>query len=164
MKLYDITQEYLTVLEMFDSDEVDEQAIKDTLESIEDEFETKAENYGKIIRNLEATILGIKEEEKRLADRKKSIEKKIDFLKMNLFEAMKKTGKTKFNTGLFNFSICKNGGKVPIVLNVDANDLPKKFSIVEKKPNMDALREYLETGLKLKYATLGERGEHLRIK
>ena len=73
--LYDIAQDYLKLLEM--AEEVGEEVFKDTLEGIEGELEIKADNYAKVIAELENKSEGLDKESKRLAERKKAIENNI---------------------------------------------------------------------------------------
>ena len=54
MRLYELTEQWDTVFNMMEDGETDEQVIFDTLEAIEGEIEYKADNYAKIIRNLQA--------------------------------------------------------------------------------------------------------------
>ena len=161
MNLYEITGNYLAVLDMLDNPEADEQMILDTLESIEGELEDKAENYAKIIKNLEALADSRKEEAKRLTESAKTLENKVTYLKNNLYNSMKATGKTKFNTNLFNFNIVKNGGKQPLEIT---GDVPEEFTKTITEADNDKIRQFLEEGNNLPFAHLKERGESLRIK
>ena len=53
--LYELTEQYAAVRDMLFDEDVDEQVINDTLESIEGAIEMKADNYAKIIRETTAT-------------------------------------------------------------------------------------------------------------
>lgn len=161
MNLYVLTDNYVRLLDMLTDEDMDKQLILDTLESVDGEFEIKAENYAKIIRNLESEISSIKEEEARLAARRRSRENNIQLLKNNLEASMKKTGKTKFKTTLFNFSIAKNGGKQKIEI---FGDLPKEYAKTIIEPDNEKIRKALESGNTLEFAKLLDRGESLRIK
>lgn len=162
--MYELTADYMGVLELATNPEIDPQAITDTLEAIGEEIETKAENTAKVLRELEGMAAALKAEEQRLSARRKSIENNIERIKGGLFEAMKTTGKTKFKTALFSFSIAKNGGKMPVVVDVDTADLPDDLVTITEKPNVDAIRAYLEEHGDCPLAHFGERGESLRIK
>ena len=70
--MYELTQDYKTVQDMLYTG-ADEQTVMDTLESIAGEIEEKADGYGKIIRNIETDIAGLKDEEKRLISRRRSL-------------------------------------------------------------------------------------------
>ena len=64
--IYELTGEYLELMNMLEDEEVDEQTIIDTLEALDGEIENKADNYAKIIRSLESDIDGISKENNRL--------------------------------------------------------------------------------------------------
>lgn len=49
--LYEITGDYLRLLEMLEEEEsLDQQVFKDTLEGIEGEFEIKADGYARVLK------------------------------------------------------------------------------------------------------------------
>lgn len=162
--MYELTADYKTVLDMAFDTEIDPQAITDTLESIAAEIEVKAENTVIIMKELEAEAAKLKAEEQRLNARRKVYENRVANLKQGLFDAMKTTGKEKFKTTLFSFSIAKNGGKIPVIVDVDTADLPDDLVTITEKPNLDAIAEFLESNPESTLAHFGERGESLRIK
>lgn len=162
--LYELQGEYLQLLNMLEDPEVEDQIVLDTLEGIDYELEIKAENYAKIIKELEGTVEVIKTEQKRLSDKKSKLEANVKRLKDNLQEAMTATGKTKFKTDLFSFSIQKNGGALPVIVDVDTAELPDELVQITEKPDLKAIAKYLEEHPESKLAHYGERGESLRIK
>lgn len=162
--LYELKGEYLQLLNMLTDPEIDDQVVLDTLEGIDYELEVKAENYAKIIRELEGNVEVIKTEKKRLTDKQGKLEENVKKLKDNLQTAMIQTGKTKFKTDLFSFSIQKNGGTLPVIVDVETAKLPDELVQVTEKPDLKAIGEYLKTHPDTKYAHYGERGESLRIK
>lgn len=162
--LYELQGEYLQLLNMLEDPEVEEQIVLDTLEGIDYELEIKAENYAKIIKELEGTVEVIKTEQKRLSDKKSKLEANVKRLKDNLQEAMTATGKTKFKTDLFSFSIQKNGGALPVIVDVDTAELPDELVQITEKPDLKAIAKFLEEHPESKLAHYGERGESLRIK
>ena len=159
--IYQLANNYETVLNMLYNEEIDEQMIFDTLESIEGEIEDKADNYAKIIKELEAKQKARKEEAKRLTDSAKVFENRVKALKNNLFNAMKETGKTKFATNLFSFNIAKNGGKQALTID---GDVPEEYTKTIIENDTDKIRQALENGENLPFAHLEPRGESLRIK
>jgi len=161
MKLYDLKESYKTILDNMDNEDFD---LSGVLETLDDAIEDKADGYARIITQAKAEIDSIDAEIKRLTTMKKSRKNTVDRLKENLFNAMKETGKTKFKTDLFAFSIAKNGGKIPVVVDVETADLPDDLVNIVEKPDLDALRDYIERTGDLTYAHFGERGESLRIK
>lgn len=161
MTLYELTGEYLALMSALE--EGDESMVDDLL-MIEDDIEHKAENYAKVIRNLEAELEALKAEEKRLMERRRIGEKSLDRIKAALKGAMEITGKTDFKSGIFKFKIVRNGGKAPLVNVPDPADLPDDLRKVEYKADSDAIREYIETTGDLSYGEIGERGTRLSIK
>ena len=73
--LYELADEFQEALESLT--DLDDQSVKDTLESLECEFKLKTTNVAKYIKNLEHTAEGIKEVESRQHKRRTSIESKI---------------------------------------------------------------------------------------
>lgn len=157
--LYALKDKYLEVLNMID-DDVDEQAIQDTLESIEGEIEDKALNYGKLIRNLETNNEGLTSEIKRLQQRKKSNENFIRRLKESLEFNMQQTGIKRIDAGLFKFAIQKN----PPSVEIHSEDfIPKEFYKVERTVSKKDLLDYLKSGKEIRGVELTQR-EGLRLR
>lgn len=159
--LYQLTNNYETVLNMLYDEDADEEMILDTLEAIEGEIEDKADNYAKIIKELEAKQNARKEEAKRLTESAKVFENRVKALKSNLFNSMKATGKTKFTTDLFIFNIAKNGGKQTLTID---GEVPEEYTKTITENDTDKIRQALEKGEKLTFAHFEPRGESLRIK
>ncbi len=162
--LYNLSASYRQLMERLYDEELPEDAIIDTLDSIEGAIEDKADGYGKVIRMIEADIDGIKLEESRLYARRKSLERKKELLKGNLFDAMKTVGLAKIKTALFTVSIRKNGGKRGLVLDCGVDKLPPEFQKVTIEANNEALRKLLGDAEKCEYCHLAEQGESLSIK
>ena len=171
--LYELTGEFLQLMDMLEDEECDEQCIMDTLESVEYEIEDKADGYAKIIKSLESNVNGLSKEADRLIARKKTYENRIKWLKQNLEMCMRATGKRKFTTDLFSFNIQKNGGKRKLVVDVDVEKVPEQYRI--KQPDVidgESIREFLkENGyegqdgsLNCQFAHLEPQGESLRIR
>lgn len=98
MKLYEIVEEYESLLAAIDAGEIPEEALADTLEGIELLLDDKADNIACLIKNLEAEAEAIKVEEKNLSERRKSKEKRVKDLKAYLSETLLKAGRTKIET------------------------------------------------------------------
>lgn len=161
MTLYELTDEFVQLLEMAEDMELDRQAIRDTMDMVGMEIEDKADGYAKIIKQLEADAAGMKAEIDRLSQRKTTIERNIQRLKTSLQEAMQATGKTKFKTALFSFGIQKNPASVEIP---DDAAVPSWFKIpqpakIEKREVIAYLKEHGDQP----WATL-KQTESLRIR
>lgn len=160
-RLYELKESYKQVADMLYEEEIDEQCIVDTLESIEGEIEDKADNYAVIIKELLADAEVCKQEKLRLEARQKSFENRAKLLKDRLEEVMRETGKIKFKTAKFSFGIQKNGGLAPLWIDEDYSNIPQKYLKVE--PDNTKIRQALEEK-ELPFAHLEPRGESLRIR
>ena len=160
ISLYEMSQEWQNVFEMLLDPEIPEEAVFDTIEMIEADMDTKADSYAKIIKSMDGDVAQIDDEIKRLLERKNSIKNREAALKQRLFDTMKATGRTKFKTALFSFNIQKNGGAQPVEL---LDEVPAAW-LKPGTPDLAKIREYLAQGNELPFATLGDRGESLRIR
>lgn len=162
MMLRDLTAEWLTVYEMLGDPDADLQAIADTLEGIEGEIEAKADNYAVIINELKADAEKIRNEEKRLADRRRSIENRVEYLKATLEGAMLTTGKLKFKTPFYSFGIQKNP---PTVIIDDAEKIPPEYLVwTEPTVNKKQMLVDMRSGKDLAGVAHLEQTEGLRIR
>lgn len=158
MKLYELTADFQTIQSMI---EEGQEGLEDTLESIELAIEDKLENIGKVIRNLESEANAFKEEEKRLADKRRSLENEVKNLKQYAEMQLKATGERKVKAGLFTFAIQKNP---PSVVINDEKLIPERFYVpVEPKLDKASLKEMLKEGAEIPGAELVQ-GEGLRIR
>lgn len=167
MTLYELRMEYKVLLEMAEDPETDAEIIADTLECIDGELEDKADNCAVVITEMLSDADKIDTEIKRLQERKKALQKNVDTIKSQLMQTMVLSGKRKIQTTNHTFTVRKNGGKLPIILNegVTAENLPEELCKVKLTPDMDKIREELEHyGDGYCYAHFGERGESLVIK
>lgn len=108
MKLYEIANDYLALMQAIDDEEIPEEAIADTLEAITGEIEVKADNIACLLKNIDADVKAIKEEEKRLAERRKAKEKAHERLKQYLSDVLQRTGINKIETARNNISFRKS--------------------------------------------------------
>lgn len=69
--LYQLSESYIKVLEL--AEQLDEEILRDTLDSINEAIEYKAENLAKIVKEVEGKAELIDSEIKRLQERKTSL-------------------------------------------------------------------------------------------
>ena len=129
MKLYELTENYRNLQELLDNPEIDQELITKALDEVGEQLEEKAENIAKLIKTLEVEVNGYKTEEKRLADRRKTLENRITGLKSYIDATMKATGKKRFKGQLFSFNIQKNPPSVKIT---DNTLIPKEYYIQQE--------------------------------
>ena len=166
MNLYELTNEYQMLQNILEDPEADADEIQISMDALDAAIEEKADGYAMIMKNMESSIHGIDSEIERLEIRKNLLQSGIDRLKRNLQQAMVNTGKTKFKTDLFSFAIQKNGGALPVIVDVPLEDLPEDLITytINEKPNLKAIAQYMESTGDVSYAHFGDRGESLRIK
>jgi len=162
--LYNLTADYQTLMEYADSvDPDDEQVFLDTLDSVTATIDVKMDDYAVVMDHMKAREDLIDMEIKRLTARKNAISGNRARMRQRLYDSMIATDRTKVTTDLHTFSIAKNGGKLPLIID---GDVPDKYQKIIMEPDKDLIRTALETGNTeaLKFAHFGERGTHLNIK
>jgi|SRR5699024_1890266 len=158
MNLYELTGSFLQIQQMIEDGQ---EGLEDTLESLNYAIEDKAVGYAKVMKNLDAKAKAIREEEKRLAERRKSLENNIARLKETLEETMIHSNKRKIETDLFTFNIQKHPPSLSIA---DEKYIPKGY-FVEQDPklNRKELLEDLKNGVEILGVEITQ-GESLRIR
>ncbi len=160
MTLYEITGNFVRLLEMAEEEEISEETLADTLESLEYDLENKADQYAKIIKELEGQAKIISDEKQRLEERKKTLTNNIARMKRALKEAMLIADRKKIKTDLFSFTIRKAGGLKPLVID---GEVPKEY-LKEPEPDTAKIREALKSGQEIDWAYLKEPEEVLVIR
>ena len=143
LSLYEITNAFPTLMESEEITEEDKNKIKAELTML---LQQKSQNIIGYIKNIELTINAMKEEEKRIAENRKSLESKLDKFKQYVKENMERLGITKMETELGTLSIAKN----PLSVEIENEDeIPAEFKqeIVTIKIDKTAIKNHFkETG------------------
>ncbi|ACO85375.1 siphovirus Gp157 family protein [Clostridium botulinum] len=159
-KLYELTQNYNNLLDLVDNPEVAKEVLEESLNQIHEEIDIKLENVAKVIKSIEVDAKGLKEEEKRLADRRKSLENRIVNLKEYAENSMRVTGITKIKGKVFTLGIQKN---VPSVEITEEEMIPEEYFITEKKLVKKDILAALKEGKEVPGAAI-KQTESLRIR
>lgn len=131
LTLYELTAQRLELQRKLMEMEFDAVTIADTLEGESSALEAKIEDYGWVIRNMEAFGDAIKSEEKRLAERRQAHEVKVAKVKDWLLENMQVCGISKIECPVFTISLKNNPPKVVID---DEKLIPDQFLVVPDLP------------------------------
>ena len=159
--LYKLNEKYQEMLDKITYEDVEnEEELLNELTKIVISIEEKAENYAIIIKKKEAEREMVRNEKKRLADREKSIDNTINYLKSNLEDSMKLQDKKKFKTKHFSFNIQKNAPSVKIT---DEEKAREHYKRVTESIDKAKLKDDLKNGVVLDYAELVQT-ESLRIR
>lgn len=131
LTLFEVAAQYRHITDILQDSGCDEQTLTDTLEAEAWPLEVKAQNYGFVIRNMEATAEAIKAAEKQMADRRKAIEKRAAALTERLKIGMEIAGVSKLETPHFALTIKKNPPSVEVW---DEKQIPEEFMRTPEPP------------------------------
>jgi hypothetical protein len=161
--LYEITEQYRSMIDALSGMDADDPAIADTIEGMDGVFDDKAVSVIAYARNLEATAEAIKQAESDMAERRKKLEAKAERLRDYVRISMAMIGKSEINSPWFDIRIKKNPAKVVID---DESSLDAKFwRVPEPKPVVDKklIAAAINDGEKVTGAHI-EHGTRLEVK
>jgi hypothetical protein len=124
----------------------------------------KVDNYCGLIKELESRAAARKAEAKRLADRANIDASAVDRLKSRLLWFFEAHQLKTMETARFRVTAAQNGGIAPLHITAPLEEIPDEFIEFVRKPMNPMIRELLESGERLPFAELGERGKSIRIK
>ncbi|KDN58477.1 siphovirus Gp157 family protein [Exiguobacterium sp. AB2] len=146
MKLYELTskrQELLDLIAAMDSEDLElSDAVGDTLEALDEAIQDKAEAVASFIFSLQADSAALKQEEQRLAERRRLNDAKVERMKTYLADMLEDADIDRIN-GL-KYTIGFRKSEKVAVTNLDA--LPECFLRIKREPNLTALKEALKAG------------------
>ena len=163
MKLYEISE---AIREVQNAD-LPEDAKRDTLESLECDFEEKADNIACLVKENNAMSKALKEEAKKLLERAKAKDMSSEWLTNYLKESFISNGKTKIETNRNKISIKQNPESVEtdegFIVWAQSNNCDNLLKYTEPLPDKKAIKEYIKDGNILLLARL-IKTERLEIK
>lgn len=166
--LFQLTGQWLELLNMAGDPEVDEEVLLTTLEALEGDIEAKADGYAYVIKSLkvqigalEGEIKAIWEEYEAAMAHKKAVENNIERMKRSLMICMKAMDKPKLKTDRFSFWIQQTP---PAVIIDDENNITTKYLIPQPpKVDKDGIKKAIQDGAELPFAHL-ETHDSLRFR
>lgn len=162
--IYELTADIQLLWNLMDEGEIDDETLIDAMQNSQEELSYKLEGYCKFIKNLEAEVKAFKEEEQRLAARRKTRENTIDRAKKAMQMAMEAAGEKKIPCGVFTVSLQKNPERV-ILDQLEITNVPTEY-LKYKEPEIDKakIKEDLKAGKNLEGLAHLEQDEGLRIR
>ena len=170
--LYDLTEDLIkleiTIIEALEERgelTTDEQAMIDqAITEIREGSKEKLIGYAKVLLGMKARQQMIEAEYKRLRTKAEAVKNAQTRMKEAIHLYMDTAELKKIEAGSFAFTICKNGGKTPLLLTCLPEGLPEKYQVVRIDLNNDLVRQDLEDGKEISGATLGVRGTHVKVR
>lgn len=141
LSLYEITNAFPILME---SEEITEENKKQIEEELTVLLQQKSQNIIGYTKNIELTINAMKEEEKRIADNRKTLENKLSNFKQYVKECMERSGITKIETGLGTLSLAKSPISVEIT-NEDEVPNEYKLEVVTTKIDKKKITDNFKT-------------------
>ena len=162
--IYELKAEFDTLWMILEDELAEDEVIADAFQTATEDLADKLENCCKYIKNEEALIAGLKEEEERLNARRKAKENAIKRLKALMQDAMLASGEKKIQCGTFTTSIQNNAPSV-VVDEQYIENIPSEYLRV-KEPEIDKkkLLEDLKAGKELDGIAHLEVTQSLRIR
>ncbi len=162
--IYELTEEVLTLWALMESGELDDEMLIGAMEYSQEELHIKIESYCKWIKNMESDIAGLKAEEERLKDKRKTMENTIDRAKKAMKAAMEATGEKKIKGDLFTVTIQANPESVVLDESCIENIPPAYLKVKDPEIDKAKLKEDLKNGVNLEGIAHLEQNYGLRIR
>lgn len=155
MKLYELTNELRSLEAEFEQNEGEVQnANLVKLEQVSTNFNEKITNIARLVKNLEAEANAIREEEKRLAKKRRSKEKQIEWLKDYIKNAMLQTETSSVKDAIISVSIRNTQPKLVITNENAIKD--ERFIRIKREINKSALKDAIKSGEEIEGVSLEE--------
>ena len=136
--------------------ELREQALADTLEMVQADFEEKAEGYGWVLKEVEARADALKKTKMEIEIKQRALEMKADRLKQALLIALDKVGKKKLVAGPFTYST--RTSKSVVITTENIYEIPDEMlRYSDPEPDKTAVKEYLKNNPDCPWAHMEER-------
>ena len=168
MKLYELSKDYESLILAIENGDIPEEAIADTLESIELMLDEKADNIACWIKRLTAEAEAIKAEEDKLKARRAAKLNRAERLTNYLAECLTNAGRNKIETARNVISFRKTPAKVVFDNEKAFVDWAQKYAdgfLTYKEPtvNKTAIKDYINGGGQLDGVRI-ESSQNLAIK
>ena len=146
--IYELNAEFMTLWQLMEDGTLEDEALMGAFDCAKEDLAAKLEGYCKFIKNLESDIAGLKEEEKRLAARRKTMENTVERSKEAMRIAMHTAGEKKIAAGSFTCSVQQNPPKVvmdePYLENIPEKYLIPQEPTINRKLMLEDLKDNFE--------------------
>jgi hypothetical protein len=155
MQLYKISQEYILAFEEMKENGFDEETIKNTLSSLNSDFDEKCKSIAAYIIEIEGDILILENHKRDIAYRTDKFKKEREFYREYLKDEMIKLRKNKIKDTFFDISV-KNS--IPKLIIKNELSIPASYFTTEKITKLDnkKLKSDVMDGIKIEDVHLEE--------
>lgn len=160
MTLYNIMNEFKELYQLATEDS-DQQAFLDTLESLKGDLEAKSAGYVSVIKQLEMEADECDKVIEEFKNKKSARKNAVKRMREALLQAMDVAGVDTLPAGNYTLKIAPNGGMQPLDIT---GEVPDSFMKVKLEPDTDKIRKALMDGKELEFAHLKNRGRHVNIR
>lgn len=145
LSLYQMTADYLAAMDDLRNLDMDEQALADTIEGLTGELAIKGANVAAFALNLEAEADALRAAEKRMAERRKALEKKAEAMRAYLLSNMQaaEIKEIKALDGSFRARVMAGRDSVHID---DEAKIPVEYLRVKKEVDKTLISQALKDG------------------
>lgn len=159
--LFELRSDYERLYDFVMSGDYDEEAFKDSLDSLDGLLNDKAENCAFVRTRLMNNVEALKAEKQRIEKLMKSCNNAIDRINENLFATMKAADINRIDTQYHHMLIKRTAPSV--VIECDIKDVPAEYINTTIAVNKQALKDDLKKGVELNGIAHLEQGETLVI-
>ena len=146
--LYQIAAQYQAdFIALADMDEIDETTVANTLDAMEGEVVAKGANVSAYILNIEAVIDAMKSAERKMADRRKSAERQVEWMKSYLLRNMEACGIKEIEAADKSFRVRLMAGRESVVIT-DESSIPSEMMRTKTitEPDKVAIASAIKSG------------------
>lgn len=151
MNIYEINDQIAALLELDDSEIIDEETgevipVAQALDALAMARETKIENVACMVKNREAEIAAIRSEEKKLAERRRTLENRVEGNRAWLLAALTRPDGTPDSLRTGRVSVCLKRNPPSVIC--DEAMLPDAYKVTKTTvtPDKDAIKRAILGG------------------
>src|SRR3990167_6289804 len=163
LTLYELSNDFAKAAESLSDMDLPAQSVRDTLEGLRGDLETKAKNVAMFCQNLDSLAGQIKTAENQMAHRRKVLENRAESIRAYIKTCMESAGISKIECQYFKMSIKTNPPRVVID---DLEAVPSSYMRIPQPPPPEPDKKTIADLLKketVAWAHL-EQGTRLEIK
>jgi hypothetical protein len=144
LTLFQIAAEFRQITDVLQDVQCDEQTLADTLEGERWPLEVKAQNYGFVIRNLEANAEAIDGAIVQMEARAQALKKRADALRERLKQGMEIAGVSELSCPYFAMKLKKNPPAVDVF---DEKQVPESYWVQPPPPAKRIDKKAIKTAI-----------------